>query len=107
MRTNSTGRRGSSCFVLRRLWLSKASQSSGRPATATEAPIPVTVVPLGKEHEQSERAMAAAKEELGGNARRGQCLERVRASCLSRQAGGHRWVEEPAGRAGEWVDVGE
>jgi len=37
----------------------------------------VTVVLLGKEHEQFERAMAGAKEELGRNARRGQCLERV------------------------------
>jgi len=44
---------------------------------AAEAPIPLTVVLLGREHEQFERAMAAAKEELGRNARRGQCLERV------------------------------
>jgi uncharacterized protein YdeI (YjbR/CyaY-like superfamily) len=44
---------------------------------AAEAPIPVTVVLLGREHEQFEQAMAAAKEELGRNARRGQCLERV------------------------------
>jgi ParB/RepB/Spo0J family partition protein len=39
-----------------------------------EAPIPVTIVLLGKEHPQFERAMAKAKEELGRGARRGQCL---------------------------------
>ena len=44
---------------------------------AAEAPVPVTVVLLGKEHEQFQRAMARAKEELGKSARRGQCLERV------------------------------
>jgi len=44
---------------------------------AAEAPVPVTVVLLGKEHEQFERAMAAAKTELGKGARKGQCLELV------------------------------
>ena len=44
---------------------------------AAEAPVPVTVVLLGKEHEQFERAMAAAKAELGKSARKGQCLERI------------------------------
>ena len=53
----------------------KLEQQAGR--DAAEAPIPVTVALLGKEHERFERAMAAAKEELGRNARRGQCLERV------------------------------
>jgi len=47
---------------------------------AAEAPVPVTVVLLGKEHEQYERAMAAAKSELGRAARKGQCLERI---CLA------------------------
>jgi len=53
----------------------KLEQEAAR--DAAEAPIPVTVVLLGREHEQFERAMALAKEELGRNARRGQCLERV------------------------------
>lgn len=53
----------------------KLEQQAAR--DAAEAPMPVTVVLLGKEHEQFEREMAAAKEELGGNARRGQCPERV------------------------------
>ena len=44
---------------------------------AAEAPVPVTVVLLGKEHEQFERAMAAAKTELGKGARKGQCMELV------------------------------
>ena len=44
---------------------------------AAEAPVPVTVVLLGKEHEQFERAMATAKSELGKGARKGQCLELV------------------------------
>ena len=44
---------------------------------AAEAPVPVTVVLLGKEHEQYERAMATAKSELGKGARKGQCLELV------------------------------
>ena len=48
-----------------------------RGLAAAEASIPVTVLLLGREHEQFERAMAAAKEELGRNARRGQCLERL------------------------------
>jgi len=50
----------------------KLEQQAAR--DAGEAPIPVTVVLLGREHEQFEQAMAAAKEELGRNARRGQCL---------------------------------
>ncbi len=44
---------------------------------AAEAPVPVTVVLLGKEHEQFEKAMAKAKEELGRGARRGQCLAAI------------------------------
>jgi hypothetical protein len=47
---------------------------------AAEAPVPVTVVLLGKEHTAFQQAMDAAKEELGKGARRGQCLERV---CLA------------------------
>jgi ParB/RepB/Spo0J family partition protein len=42
-----------------------------------EAPIPVTVTLVGEEYQLFERAMAAAKEELGKGARRGECLERV------------------------------
>ncbi len=46
-------------------------------ADAAEAPVPVTVVLLGKEHAQYEQAMAAAKAELGKGARKGQCLELI------------------------------
>jgi len=51
---------------------------------AAEAPVPVTVVLLGKEHEHFERAMAAAKSELGKGARKGQCLERICLTYLDR-----------------------
>jgi len=44
---------------------------------AAEAPVPVTVVLLGKEHTAFQQAMDSAKEELGKGARRGQCLERI------------------------------
>jgi len=44
---------------------------------AAEAPVPVTVILLGKEHEQFEKAMAKAKDELGRGARRGQCLAEI------------------------------
>jgi len=44
---------------------------------AAEAPVPVTVVLLGKEHTAFQQAMGVAKEELGKGARRGQCLERI------------------------------
>jgi ParB/RepB/Spo0J family partition protein len=44
---------------------------------AAEAPIPVTVTLLGKEHVQYEQAMAAAKAELGKRATKGQCLQLV------------------------------
>ncbi len=49
---------------------------------AAEAPVPVTVVLLGGEHEQYERAMAAAKAELGKGARKGQCLAAICSSYL-------------------------
>ena len=49
---------------------------------AAEAPVPVTVVLLGKEHEQFEKAMSKAKEELGRSARRGQCLAEICAAYL-------------------------
>ena len=41
---------------------------------AAEAPVPVTVILVGKEHQQFEQAMAKAKGKLGRGARRGQCL---------------------------------
>jgi len=44
---------------------------------AAEAPVPVTIVLLGREHQQFEQAMAKAKEELGRGARRGQCLAQI------------------------------
>ena len=49
---------------------------------AAEAPVPVTVVLLGKEHTTFQQAMNAAKDELGKGARRGQCLERICAAYL-------------------------
>jgi len=44
---------------------------------AAEAPVPVTVVLLGKEHDYFERAMRQAKERLGKGARRGECLAAI------------------------------
>lgn len=61
---------------------------------AAEAPAPVTVVLLGKEHEQFERAMTAAKTELGKGARKGQCLELVCQVFLKERADGDD-VEAP------------
>jgi ParB/RepB/Spo0J family partition protein len=54
---------------------------------AAEAPVPVTVVLLGREHEQFERAMSKAKEELGRGARRGQCLAEICAEYLKDEEG--------------------
>jgi ParB/RepB/Spo0J family partition protein len=45
--------------------------------SAAVAPVVATIVMLGAEHTQYERAMAAAKAELGKGARKGQCLERI------------------------------
>ncbi|MFB3882450.1 MAG: ParB/RepB/Spo0J family partition protein [Armatimonadota bacterium] len=61
---------------------------------AAEAPVPVTVVLLGKEHEQFERAMAAAKSELGKGARKGQCLELV-CQVFLQERGGDEEAEVP------------
>jgi ParB/RepB/Spo0J family partition protein len=47
---------------------------------AAEVPVAITVVMLGREHAGFEKAMAAAKSELGKGARKGQCLERI---CLA------------------------
>jgi len=55
---------------------------------AAESPVPVTIVLLGKEHEQFERAMASAKTELGKGARKGQCLELVCQVFLKERADG-------------------
>jgi len=55
---------------------------------AAEAPIPVTIVILGKEHPQFERAMAKAREELGRGARRGQCLIEICRAYLGGEAAG-------------------
>jgi len=44
---------------------------------AAEAPIPVTVVLLGKEHDSFEAAMQQAKQRLGKGARRGECLAAI------------------------------
>jgi ParB/RepB/Spo0J family partition protein len=64
---------------------------------AAEAPVPVTVVLLGKEHEQFERAMATAKSELGKGARKGQCLELVCQVFLKERTDGDAVeVPEPA-----------
>ncbi len=51
---------------------------------AAEAPVPVTLVLLGKEHEQYERAMAAARSELGKGARKDQCLAEICAAYIGR-----------------------
>jgi ParB/RepB/Spo0J family partition protein len=44
---------------------------------AAEAPVPVTVVLLGKEHDYFQRAMQQAKQRLGKGARRGECLATI------------------------------
>jgi ParB/RepB/Spo0J family partition protein len=44
---------------------------------AAGAPVPICVTMVGEEYQVFEQAMAAAKEELGKGARRGECLERV------------------------------
>jgi len=44
---------------------------------AAEAPVPVTIILVGREHQQFEQAMAKAKDELGKGARRGQCLAAI------------------------------
>jgi len=52
---------------------------------AAQAPVPVTIVLLGPEHQVFERAMAAAKDQLGRGARRGQQLAEVCATYLEGQ----------------------
>jgi hypothetical protein len=47
----------------------------------------VNVVLVGAEHTVFERAMEAARQELGRNARRGQCLQRVCEAYLAKQEG--------------------
>ena len=49
---------------------------------AEQAPVPVTIVLVGGEHQAFERAMAAAKEHLGRGARRGQHLAEICVSYL-------------------------
>jgi ParB/RepB/Spo0J family partition protein len=44
---------------------------------AAEAPVPVTVVLLGKEHKDFEAAMQQAKQQLGKSTRRGECLASI------------------------------
>lgn len=44
---------------------------------AAIAPVPVTVVLVGPEYQRFEAAMGKAKEAMGRNARRGQCLARI------------------------------
>ena len=44
---------------------------------AAEAPVPVTIVLLGKEHDSFEAAMQQAKQRLGKGARRGECLAAI------------------------------
>jgi len=53
---------------------------------AAEAPVPVTVVLLGKEHDYFERAMQQAKQQLGKGARRGECLAAICSHFVSGQA---------------------
>jgi ParB/RepB/Spo0J family partition protein len=53
---------------------------------AAEAPVPVTVVLLGKEHDCFEAAMRQAKQQLGKGARRGECLAAICSHFVSGQA---------------------
>jgi ParB/RepB/Spo0J family partition protein len=53
---------------------------------AAEAPVPVTVVLLGKEHASFEAAMQQAKQRLGKGARRGECLAAICSQFISEQA---------------------
>jgi len=53
---------------------------------AAEAPVPVTVVLLGKEHDYFQRAMQQAKQRLGKGARRGECLAAICSHFVSGQA---------------------
>ncbi len=62
---------------------------------AAEAPVAITVVMLGREHTGFEKAMAAAKSELGKGARKGQCLELICRRFLDSQS------EEPVEPASE------
>ena len=59
---------------------------------AAEAPVPVTVVLLGKEHDYFQRAMQQAKQRLGKGARRGECLATICSHFIS----GHMPSEETA-----------
>jgi len=52
---------------------------------AAEAPVPVTVVLLGKEHDYFEAAMRQAKQQLGKGARRGECLAAICSHFVSGQ----------------------
>jgi len=52
---------------------------------AAEAPVPVTVVLLGKEHDSFEAAMQQAKRRLGKSARRGECLAAICSQFISGQ----------------------
>ncbi len=52
---------------------------------AAEAPVPVTVVLLGKEHDSFEAAMQQAKQRLGKGARRGECLAAICSHFISGQ----------------------
>ena len=61
---------------------------------AAEAPVPITVILLGREHEQFERAMASAKAQLGRSARRGECLAAICAFYVSAEDRGLSETEE-------------
>ena len=51
---------------------------------AATAPVPVTVVLVGAEYDRFEAAMGKAKDAMGRNARRGQCLARICDDYLAR-----------------------
>jgi ParB/RepB/Spo0J family partition protein len=53
---------------------------------AAEAPVPVTIVLLGKEHDCFEAAMQLAKKRLGKGVRRGECLATICSHFVSGQA---------------------
>jgi ParB/RepB/Spo0J family partition protein len=64
---------------------------------SARAPVPVTVILVGPEFDRFEQAMATAKNELGHNAWRGQCLARICEAYIldADQSGGDAQSDEP------------
>ena len=68
---------------------------------AAEAPVPVTVVLLGKEHDYFEAAMRQAKRQLGKGARRGECLAAICSHFVSGQTSSEDNAETPRLHSGQ------